>query len=132
MSVKRNEPVLVFSLVPPGTDGYLRMSEVMGMRMNADLVALTACQTGIGKDLSGEGVMGMGRAFQFAGAKSVLTSLWSVSEQSSVMLVEQLFKRLKDGKGKLEALKEAREHIRSQGYDHPFFWASFILVGEAN
>ena len=58
-----NEPVLVFTLVPPGTDGYLRMSEVMGLKMNADMVALTACQTGLGKELSGEGVMSMGRAF---------------------------------------------------------------------
>jgi CHAT domain-containing protein/tetratricopeptide (TPR) repeat protein len=127
-----NEPVLVFTLVPPGTDGYLRMSEVMGLKMNADMVALTACQTGLGKELSGEGVMGMGRAFQFAGAKSVLMSLWSVSEKSSTTLVENFFKNLKDGKNKLEALKLAREDIRQQGYDHPFYWAGFILVGEVN
>ena len=127
-----NEPVLVFSLVPPGTDGYLRMSEVMGLKMNADMVALTACQSGLGKELSGEGVMGMGRAFQFAGAKSVLMSLWSVAESSSVNLVESFFRHIKEGKGKLEALKLAREEIRTQGYDHPFFWAAFILVGEVN
>jgi tetratricopeptide (TPR) repeat protein len=127
-----NEPVLVFSLVPPGTDGYLRMSEVMGLKMNADMVALTACQSGLGKELSGEGVMGMGRAFQFAGAKSVLMSLWSVAESSSVNLVESFFRHIKEGKGKLEALKLAREEIRKQGYDHPFFWAAFILVGEVN
>jgi len=100
--------------------------------MNADMVALTACQTGLGKELSGEGVMGMGRAFQFAGAKSVLMSLWSVSEKSSTTLVENFFKNLKDGKNKLEALKLAREDIRKQGYDHPFYWAGFILVGEVN
>jgi len=127
-----NEPVLVFTLVPPGTDGYLRMSEVMGLKMNADMVALTACQSGLGKELSGEGVMGMGRAFQFAGAKSVLMSLWSVAESSSVNLVESFFRHIKEGKGKLEALKLAREEIRKQGYDHPFFWAAFILVGEVN
>ena len=75
-----NEPVLVFTLVPPGTDGYLRMSEVMGLKMNADVVALTACQTGLGTHISGEGTMGMGRAFQYAGAKSALMSLWSVAE----------------------------------------------------
>ncbi|MCX5861519.1 MAG: tetratricopeptide repeat protein [Deltaproteobacteria bacterium] len=127
-----NEPVIVFSLVPPGTDGYLRMSEVMGLQMNADMVALTACQTGLGKELSGEGVMGMGRAFQFAGAKSVLMSLWSVSEKSSTSMVESFFRNLKEGKSKLEALKLAREEIRKQGFDHPFFWAPFILVGEVN
>ena len=125
-----NEPVLVFTLVPPGTDGYLRMSEVMGLKMNADMVALTACQTGLGKNISGEGTMGMGRAFQYAGAKSVLMSLWSVEESSSVDLVEGFFRNIKEGKNKLEALKLARDEIRKQGYDHPFFWASFILVGE--
>jgi len=124
------EPVLLLSLVPPGTDGYLRLSEVMGLEMNADIVALTACQTGLGKEVFGEGVMGMGRAFQFAGACSVLVSLWSVAEQASVMLVEEFFRQLKDGKGKLEALGEARNHIRKQGYDHPFFWAAFVLAGE--
>ncbi len=127
-----NEPVLVFTLVPPGKDGYLRMSEVMGLKMNADMVALTACQTGLGKNISGEGTMGMGRAFQYAGAKSVLMSLWSVEVGSSVDLVEGFFRNIKEGKNKLEALKLARDEIRKQGYDHPFFWASFILVGEVN
>jgi tetratricopeptide (TPR) repeat protein len=126
------EPVLVLTLVPPGTDGYLRMSEVMGLSLNADMVALTACQTGVGQRLSGEGTMGMGRAFQYAGAKSVLMSLWIVAEESSVKLVESFFKHRKDNKSKLEALQLARKEVRDQGYDHPFFWAPFILVGEVD
>jgi CHAT domain-containing protein len=80
---------------------------------------------------AGEGTMNMGRAFQHAGARSVLMSLWSVAEGSSVTLVEQFFRHIKEGKTKLEALKSAREHVRQQGFDHPFFWAPFILVGEA-
>ena len=126
------EPVLVLTLVPPGTDGYLRMTEVMGLNMNADIVALTACQTGLGKRTAGEGTIGMGRAFQYAGAKSVLMSLWSVSEVSSVNLVKSFFRHLKDGKGKSEALALARKEVRNKGFDHPFFWAGFILVGEKN
>ena len=126
------EPVLVPALIPPGTDGFLRMSEVAGLKMNADVVALTACQSGLGRNISGEGTMGMGRAFQYAGAKSVLMSLWSVAEKSSVQMVESFFKHMKEGKNKLEALKLAREEIRKAGYDHPFFWAPFILVGEVN
>ena len=82
--------------------------------------------------ISGEGTMGMGRAFQYAGAKCVLMSLWSVSEEGSVKLVEAFFKNLKEGKNKLEALKLARDEIRKAGYDHPFYWAPFILVGEMN
>ena len=124
------EPILALTCVPPGTDGLLRMSEVMGLKMNADIVALTACQTGLGRVISGEGTMGMGRAFQYAGAKSVLMTLWSVAEKSSVQMVESFFRHVNEGKTKLEALRLARKEIRGQGYDHPFFWAPFILVGE--
>ena len=74
----------------------------------------------------------MGRAFQYAGAKSVLMSLWSVAESSSVDLVTGFFKHLREGRNKLEALRLAREEIRRNGYDHPFFWAPFILVGEVD
>ena len=128
------EPVLILSLVdcPKGQDGFLRLSEVMGLKINCDIAALTVCQTGLGRHISGEGTMGMGRAFQYAGAKSVLMSLWSVSETSSVNLVESFFKRVKEGKNKLEALRIARDDIRNAGYDHPFYWAPFILVGEVN
>jgi tetratricopeptide (TPR) repeat protein len=128
------EPVLVLSLVgePKGQDGFLRLSEVMGLKINCDIAALTACQTGLGRQISGEGTMGMGRAFQYAGAKSVLMSLWSVSETASVNLVESFFKHLKEGKNKLESLKLARGEIRNAGYDHPFYWAPFILVGEVD
>jgi CHAT domain-containing protein/tetratricopeptide (TPR) repeat protein len=126
------EPVLVLTLVPPGTDGFLRMTEVMGLNMNADIVALTACQTGLGKRTAGEGTMGMGRAFQYAGAKSVLMSLWSVSEVASTKLVESFFRNLKEGKTKSQALFAARNELRKGVWDHPFFWAGFILVGETN
>ncbi len=128
------EPVLILTLPnqPEGQDGFLRMSEVMGLKLSADIVALTACQSGLGRVISGEGTMGMGRAFQYAGAKSVLMSLWSVAESSSVDLVTSFFKHLSGGKNKLEALRLARDEIRKAGYDHPFFWAPFILVGEVD
>lgn len=128
------EPVLVFTLlnVDENDDGFLRLSEVMSLKMNCDIVALTACQTGLGRQVSGEGTMGMGRAFQYAGARSVLMSLWSVAERSSVDLVRGFFKHLREGKNKLEALRLARKEIRTAGYNHPFFWAPFVLVGEVD
>jgi tetratricopeptide (TPR) repeat protein len=126
------EPVLVLTLVPTGTDGFLRTSEVLGLNLSCDTVALTACQTGLGKQISGEGTLGMGRAFQYAGARSVLMSLWSVSEKASVILVESFFKNIKEGKSKLVALQLAREEVRSEGFDHPFFWSAFVLSGEVN
>ncbi len=67
------EPVLILTLLdqPPGQDGFLRMTEVMGLNLNCEVAALTACQSGLGRTISGEGTMGMGRAFQYAGAKSL-------------------------------------------------------------
>ncbi|MDM8522202.1 CHAT domain-containing protein [Desulfococcaceae bacterium HSG8] len=125
------EPALILSQVGgAGNDGFLTMNEVMDLKLGADIAALTACETGRGEHLSGEGVMGMGRAFQYAGAKSVLVSLWSVSEESSVKLTEKFFSHIKDGKDKADALRLARQEIRKRGYDHPFFWAPFVLHGE--
>ncbi len=126
------EPFLALTMAPSGTDGFLKMSDILSLKMNADVVALTACQSGLGKELSGEGVMSMGRAFQYAGAKSVLMSLWEVEEKSAVTLAESFFKYRKEGKTKLDSLKAARDDIRNAGYKHPFFWSAFILVGEAN
>jgi tetratricopeptide (TPR) repeat protein len=126
------EPVLFLTLVPTGTDGFLRMSEVMGLNINSDIVALTACQTGLGRHVSGEGTMGMGRAFQYAGARSALMSLWSVSERASVKLVQNFFQYIRNGDSKRDALEKARKQIRSEGFDHPFYWAAFILFGETD
>lgn len=124
------EPVLALSMIPRGTDGFLTMTEIAGLRMNADVVALTACKTGLGARLEGEGIMSMGRSFQCAGARSVIMSLWSVAEQPSIMLVDEFFKGLRQGLSKDQAWVRSRAALRKQGFEHPFFWASFILVGE--
>lgn len=126
------EPFLALTMVPPGTDGFLKMSDIMALKMNSGVVALTACQTALGKDVSGEGVMSMGRAFQYAGAKSVLMSLWQVEEKSATAMTESFFKYRKEGKTRLESINLAKNDIRNSGYKHPFFWSAFILVGEAN
>ncbi|MEW6347674.1 MAG: CHAT domain-containing protein [Thermodesulfobacteriota bacterium] len=125
------EPALALTRVPQGRDWLLTMTEITDMGMNADLAVLTACQTAVGRVLSGEGVMSLGRAFRAAGARTVIMSLWSVAEDASVEMMASFFEHLKSGSGKLEAWRSAREDIRKKGYDHPFFWAPFILVGEA-
>jgi CHAT domain-containing protein len=112
--------------------GFLTMSEVMKMNLSSDNVSLTACSTGLGRRASGEGVMSMGWAFQYAGAKSVLVSLWNVEEKSSVLLATKYFERLREGKNKMAALSDARAEVRRMGYEHPFYWAPFILIGEVN
>jgi CHAT domain-containing protein/Flp pilus assembly protein TadD len=122
------EPGLALTMVPQGTDGFLRMTEVSGLRLKANLVALTACQTGLGRIVQGEGVMSLGRAFQLAGGESVLTSLWSVAEQSSVLLVTSFFERVRRGRDHAQALQGARSDVRAAGFEHPFHWAAFILT----
>jgi CHAT domain-containing protein len=112
------------------TPGFLTLSEVMDMKIGGEVAALTACNTGVGKNLTGEGVMGLGRAFQYAGAKAVLMSLWSVEDESTNLLTEHFFNYLKQGKDKLEALWLARSDLHKAGYEHPYYWAPFILVGE--
>ena len=131
------EPALVLSqVVSPAsqeadpTPGFLTLTEVMNLKLNTELVALTACSTGVGEQVTGEGVMGLGRAFQYAGARGVLMSLWNVDEVSTVWLIERFFGYLQQGKNTLEALRLARAEVRQAGYEHPFFWAPFILVGE--
>jgi tetratricopeptide (TPR) repeat protein len=125
-----SEPFLLLSCKPPQVDNLLRMSAVMDLDLRADNVALLACQTGLGRYIAGEGTMGMGRAFQYAGAKSVLVSLWSVDEKPSVMLVQRFLEEQASGKEPGVALEGARQFLKEQGYNHPFFWSSFILVGQ--
>ncbi len=125
------QPALILSLVgDPDNDGFLTMKEVQSLRVNADLVVLSACQTGLGQQVSGEGVMGMARAFIVAGAPSVVVSLWSVADESTAKLMQQFYTYLvKEHKGKGEALQLAREDLRKQ-YPDPYFWAPFVLIGE--
>jgi CHAT domain-containing protein len=125
------EPALVLTQVgnADGDDGFLKMSDIMGLKLQCEVVALTACKTGLGREVGGEGVMGLGRAFQHAGAKNALVSLWSVSEKSTTDMTAAFFKSLKEGKTPREALKSARAQLRKGAYGHPFFWAPFVLVG---
>ena len=129
------EPALLLSTVPEGADSWLKMSRIADLDMSAEIVALVACQTGLGERISGEGTMGMGRAFHLAGAKGVLMSLWSVEVTASMELAKTFFENLNRGQSNLSALQAARRHLReTQGgkYDHPFFWAAFVLAGESD
>ena len=98
--------------------------------MNIEIAALTACNTGVGSRLACEGVLSMGRGFQCAGAKSVVMSLWSVAEDPSIMLMKEFFGGLKQGLGKTEAWTRSKVLIRQQGFEHPYFWSSFVLAGD--
>lgn len=128
------EPALVFSLPNPKDpaidEGFWTMSEIFGLRTNADMVVLSACKTALGEEVPGEGLIGLTRAFMYAGTPSVVASLWSVADESTAKLMTLYYRYLKQGRDKAEALSLAKRELRRQGYYNPYYWAPFILVGE--
>jgi len=115
-----------------GEDGFLQAAEIFNMKLNADLVVLSACQTGLGKLVRGEGTVGLTRAFMYAGASSVMVSLWSVSDMSTVTLMGGFYKNLiKNKLSKTDALRKAQLTLMSdEKFAHPFYWAPFVLIGD--
>ncbi len=113
-------------------NGLLQAWEIFeGVRLDADLVTLSACDSALGKEMGGEGLVGLTRAFQYAGARSVLASLWSVSDDSTADLMKRFYGYLKEGRSKDEALRAAQaDLIQSQDFAHPYHWAAFQLTGD--
>ena len=112
-------------------NGLLQAWEILEqLRLNADLVVLSACRTGLGTELSGEGLIGMTRAFQYAGARSVMASLWSVDDRRTADLMKRFYKHLRDGEPKDVALQSAQREMIAAGASHPFYWAAFSLSGD--
>ena len=116
-------------------DGFLTMSEVLGLKLNADWVVLSACNTASGDGKNEEAVSGLGRAFFFAGTRRLLVSYWPVETVSARLLTTELFKRQtrQPDESKAEALRHSMLSlmIRSEDYGHPVFWAPFGLIGDA-
>ncbi|REJ86090.1 MAG: CHAT domain-containing protein [Acidobacteria bacterium] len=116
----------------PGSseDGILQPREILGLELAADLVTLSACRSGLGELVTGEGMVGMARAFFHAGTDSVVASLWNVDDRASAEFMRHFYTALADGAGKAEALQLARQQLRSRrGYEHPYYWAAWVLLG---
>ncbi|MBM4285668.1 MAG: tetratricopeptide repeat protein [Deltaproteobacteria bacterium] len=126
-----NEPFILLGQVEnqEKDNGFLTLSKVLGLKLDADMVVLSACLTGRGKVMEGEGVAHMARAFQQAGARSVVVSLWEVADAPAVEYMVTFYTHLKAGKGRAEALRLARQHMKAK-YPNPYYWAPFILHGE--
>ena len=114
-----------------GEDGLLTAAEIYGMNLNADLVVLSACDTGRGR-ITGDGVVGLSRAFISAGAPSVVVSLWAVSDESTAELMVEFYQQLDQGQDKAQALRQAMLTMLQQYPEDPKHWAAFTLIGEAN
>jgi CHAT domain-containing protein len=109
-------------------DGDLQSKEVFGLDIKAGLVVLSACQTGLGKVTRGDDVIGMNRAFLYAGTHAVLSSLWRVSDISTAILIKQFYREYQREDTAL-SLQQAMRHVKRR-YPHPGYWGAFVLVGD--
>jgi len=114
-------------------DGFLRAHKVYDLRLPAEMVVLSGCQTGLGKEIKGEGLVGLTRGFMYAGAARVMVSLWEVNDQATSQLMARLYQGIL-GKRRLSpsaALREAQTSLwRDKRWQAPYFWAAFTLQGE--
>lgn len=130
-----NHSYIAFSTTEEGNLNHSRLYsyEILAQNFPADLVVLSACETGIGQVVKGEGIMSLARAFSYAGARSLITSLWNVNDQSGQELMESFYRLLKSGLTKDEALRRAKlsylERAPDNARAHPKYWAAFIPTG---
>ena len=126
---------LVFSLIDQEgkpQDGFLRLHEIYNLQLSADLIVLSACETGLGKEIKGEGLIGLTRGFMYSGAPRVVASLWNVDDLATAELMKLFYQGiLKDGLPAGAALRAAQlELSRQKRWASPYFWAGFVLHGE--
>ena len=113
-------------------DGFLRADELYGLELSADMVVLSACQTGLGKEIRGEGLVGLTRGLMYAGAATVVVSLWSVSDNATADLMARFYRELiSAGRSPAAALRAAQLLLLKQTrWTHPYYWSAFTIQGE--
>ena len=125
-----NPPVVAPSFAPTDSDGFLTAQEILGLNLNADLVVLSACDTGRGK-ITGDGVVGLSRSLLTAGVSSLVVSLWQVPDAPTAQLMTRFYENLQQGLDKATALRNAMLETRATHPD-PVNWAAFTLIGETD
>jgi CHAT domain-containing protein len=112
-------------------DGYLRLGDIYKLKLSADLVVLSSCDSALGRDLESEGIIGLPRGFLYAGAKSVIASLWKVNDDATATLMSRLYARIKKGESPSSALRGAQlEMLKDAQWSNPYYWAAFVLQGD--
>jgi CHAT domain-containing protein len=114
------------------TNGFLRLQDIFNLNLPAELVVLSACETGLGKDVQGEGVVGLTRGFMYAGAKRVAVSLWSVNDTATASLMTKFYQQMLDKElNPVAALRAAQlEMWKTDQWKAPYYWAAFVVQGE--
>ena len=109
-------------------DGYLTIGEAASLNLNAQMVCLSACQTGLGEVKKGEGMIGLSRAFMVAGSKNVGVTIWSVDDAATAEFMTRMYKKVKSGMSYSEAYRKVKNEFRnSDEYNHPYYWAGFVV-----
>jgi CHAT domain-containing protein len=113
-------------------DGFLRTHDIYNLKLPAELVVLSACEPGLGKEVKGEGIEGLTRGFMYAGARRVIVSLWNVNDKATASLMQRLYVgMLRGGKTPAAALRAAQmEMLRTAQWQSPYYWAAFVMQGE--
>jgi CHAT domain-containing protein len=111
-------------------DGRLEAHEIFGLDLNADLVVMSACETGLAKVSVGDELIGLSRSFIYAGSSSLTSSLWKVDDLATAVMIKRFFRYLKTGDSKSRALQKAVLFVKDQINTHPAFWAAFNLIGD--
>lgn len=113
-------------------DGFVRLGDLYGLDLAADLVVLSACRSALGEEIHGEGLVGLTRGFMAAGATRVVASLWDVADEATAELMSRFYRGLlRDGLSPAAALRRAQlELARERRWDSPAFWAGFVLQGD--
>ncbi len=127
-AIKLSRPAGAKSLSDLRADGDLRAAEVFGLDIRADMVCLSACQTGLGKVEAGDEIIGLNRSFFYAGTHTIISSLWRVSDVSTAMLIKTFYRRYTEN-NKADSLRAAARHVKGR-YPHPGYWGAFTLVGD--
>jgi CHAT domain-containing protein len=112
--------------------GFLRLDDIYNLDLNADLVVLSACDTALGREIRGEGLVGFSQAFLYAGARGLVLSLWQVSDAATATLMTRFYEHmLKEGASAGDALRAAQLSMAAERrWASPYYWGAFVLVGD--
>jgi CHAT domain-containing protein len=134
-----NDPdysLLAFTEVKDDVENeFLYVGDLYNLELNAEMVVLSACETALGKNFRGEGIMSLARGFSYAGTKSIFTTLWSVNDHSTYSIIKGYYKHLQEGMDKDEALHQSKIDYLNKANNftaNPFLWSPYILIGDTN